>query len=48
MLGESAVCLARDELSVGGGFWTPAAAMGEPLLERLQAKAGLAFSIEPD
>ena len=48
MLGESAVCLARDELSVGGGFWTPASAMGEPLLERLQAKAGLGFSIETD
>jgi short subunit dehydrogenase-like uncharacterized protein len=47
MLGESAVCLARDELAVGGGFWTPASAMGEPLLERLQASAGLAFSLEP-
>ena len=48
MLGESAVCLARDELSVGGGFWTPASAMGEPLIERLQARAGLSFSIETD
>jgi short subunit dehydrogenase-like uncharacterized protein len=46
MLGESAVCLARDALTVGGGFWTPAAAMGGPLLERLQSHAGLRFSIE--
>ena len=46
MLGEAAVCLARDELDVGGGFLTPAAAMGEPLLARLQASAGLGFSIE--
>ena len=46
MLGESAVCLAQDELAVGGGLWTPASAMGEPLLERLQARAGLTFSID--
>ncbi len=46
MLGEAAVCLARDELAVGGGFWTPAAAMGEPLLRRLEAHAGLTFALE--
>lgn len=46
MLGESAVCLARDALRVGGGFWTPAAAMGDRLLERLPAKAGVTFTIE--
>ncbi len=45
MLGESAVCLAMDPLPIGGGFWTTAAAMGEPLLERLQANAGVSFSI---
>jgi len=45
MLGESAACLARDELAVGGGFWTPASAMGLPLLTRLQANAGLDFAI---
>jgi short subunit dehydrogenase-like uncharacterized protein len=45
MLAESAVCLARDDLGCGGGFWTPASAMGEQLIERLQASAGLAFSI---
>lgn len=46
MLGESAVCLARDELTVGGGFWTPASAMGDALLTRLHEKAGVTFEIE--
>ena len=45
MLGEAAVCLARDDIQVGGGFWTPASAMGDLLIERLQAKAGLTFEI---
>ena len=45
MLAECAVCLARDELAVGGGVWTPAAAMGAKLLERLQSNAGLTFEI---
>ena len=48
MLGEAAVCLAKDPLDVGGGFWTPASAMGEPLLKRLEERAGLSFSIESD
>lgn len=47
MLTESALCLASDELAVGGGFWTPASAMGGPLLERLEAHAGLTFTAEP-
>jgi short subunit dehydrogenase-like uncharacterized protein len=46
MLGEAAVCLAKDDLAAGGGFWTPASAMGEPLLERLRKHAGLTFEIE--
>jgi short subunit dehydrogenase-like uncharacterized protein len=46
MLGESALCLAKDPLTVGGGFWTPASALGEPLLARLRDHAGLTFSIE--
>lgn len=46
MLSESAVCLARDHLDVGGGFWTPASAMGDHLLNRLQAHAGLSFELE--
>jgi len=48
MLGESAVCLAKDELTAAGGFWTPASAMGEPLLARLQANAGLSFTSADD
>jgi short subunit dehydrogenase-like uncharacterized protein len=50
MLGESAVCLALDgaELDVGGGFWTPASAMGARLLARLENNAGLSFEIESD
>jgi len=46
MLGESAVCLAKDPLGVGGGFFTPASAMGDALLERLPANAGVTFEIE--
>jgi saccharopine dehydrogenase (NAD+, L-glutamate forming) len=47
MLAESAVCLALqdDMLEVEGGFWTPASAMGDYLLQRLQKNAGLTFSI---
>jgi len=48
MLGESAVCLARDHLDVSGGFWTPAAAMGDLLLKRLQTNAGLSFELVPE
>ena len=44
MLGEAAVCLAKDPLSVAGGFWTPASALGKHYLERLQSHAGLTFS----
>lgn len=47
MLGEAAVCLARDTPAdqVCGGFWTPSTAMGDALIERLQADAGLTFEI---
>lgn len=41
MIAESAICLARDPLSVGGGFWTPASAMGDHLLTRLRSNAGV-------
>ena len=46
MLTESAVCLAQNQLDVAGGFWTPAAAMGNQLLDRLQKNAGLSFELE--
>ena len=42
MLGESALCLAFDELSSSGGVTTPSVAMGGALLERLRS-AGLQF-----
>jgi len=45
MLGEAAVCLAKDELAVGGGFWTPASALGGKYLERLTSRAGLTFEV---
>lgn len=50
MLGEAALCLAQDVGdSVPGGSWTPATALGQPLLERLQAHAGLRFEyLEPE
>jgi short subunit dehydrogenase-like uncharacterized protein len=44
MLAESGLCLAFDELPQRSGQLTTAAAMGEPLLERLQ-KAGITFDI---
>jgi short subunit dehydrogenase-like uncharacterized protein len=45
MLAESALCLARDELEVGGGLATPASALGDALLARLP-RAGVTFRIE--
>jgi len=45
MLSECAVCLAKDDVTVGGGVWTPASAMGGLLLERLKNNAGLTFEI---
>ena len=47
MLAECAVALARDESPVGGGFWTPASALGDALLERLPANAGVRFELLP-
>jgi short subunit dehydrogenase-like uncharacterized protein len=46
MLSESAICLAKDDLDTAGGFWTPASAMGQPLIDRLVTNAGLTFTIE--
>ena len=47
MLAQAALCLAQDisKDDVGGGFWTPAAAMGDKLLTRLEAHAGLSFEV---
>ncbi|MEM9987796.1 MAG: saccharopine dehydrogenase, partial [Bacteroidota bacterium] len=46
MLAESAICLSRDETPENYGVLTPSVAMGEPLLVRLQANAGLTFTWE--
>ena len=44
MLGEAAMCLARDELPDRGGVLTPATAMGLVLVERLRT-AGMTLSV---
>ena len=44
--GPHVVPLALDDLDTAPGILTPAAAMGEALLTRLQENAGLDFSIE--
>ncbi|MCB2114248.1 MAG: saccharopine dehydrogenase NADP-binding domain-containing protein [Parvularculaceae bacterium] len=46
MIAESAITLVRDAPDTKGGVWTPAAAMGAPLLQRLEAHAGLSFARE--
>jgi short subunit dehydrogenase-like uncharacterized protein len=45
MIAESALCLVKD-VNLNGGFFTPAAALGDDLIKRLEAKAGLTFAIE--
>jgi short subunit dehydrogenase-like uncharacterized protein len=45
MITETAICLKEAE-DVPGGMWTPAAALGSRLLDRLSALAGLTFQIE--
>jgi short subunit dehydrogenase-like uncharacterized protein len=48
LLVESALCLAQDSdrLAVGGGFWTPASAMGELLLQRLTDHGVLSIELD--
>ncbi len=48
MLGETAVCLLSQigKEDVNGGFWTPATAMGQKLIDRLSANAGLTFEAQ--
>ena len=46
MLGETAVAFSDlDRAEVPGGFWTPATAFGDRLVERLEAHAGLRFAV---
>ncbi len=47
MLSQAAACLAKDiPDEVPGGFWTPATLMGDALIERLTAHAGLTFELQ--
>lgn len=46
MLAEAAMCLLVNPELASGGLWTPAAAMGDALMARLQEHAGLTFQIE--
>lgn len=47
MLVEAALCLAEDadRIGVGGGFWTPASALGPLLRDRVSEHAGLKFEL---
>jgi short subunit dehydrogenase-like uncharacterized protein len=45
MIAESALCLLHD-VRGPGGIWTPASAMGDALVARLEANAGLSFKPE--
>jgi short subunit dehydrogenase-like uncharacterized protein len=47
-MAESAVCLARDisRERTPGGMWTCSSAMGDALIKRLEAIAGITFEIE--
>ena len=46
MISEAAMCLLQDAAETPGGIWTPASAMGQKLIDRLQAHAGLSFRVE--
>ncbi len=46
MIAESAVCLLKNPEAASGGIWTPAAALGSLLIERLEKNAGLSFGVE--
>jgi short subunit dehydrogenase-like uncharacterized protein len=46
MIAEAALCLVQDCPDLAGGFYTSAPAMGEKLIKRLIANAGLTFDLE--
>jgi short subunit dehydrogenase-like uncharacterized protein len=45
IIAECAICLLKSAQGVAGGIWTPAAAIGAPLIDRLQRNAGLTFEV---
>ena len=46
MISECAVGLLKNLDAAQGGIWTPASALGELLIDRLQENAGLSFQLE--
>ena len=46
MLAEAAICLVKEAQATPGGVWTPGAAMGGKLVNRLSENAGLTFTVE--
>ena len=46
MIAETAICLVLESPEVAGGIWTPGAALGQKLVDRLAAHAGLVFTDE--
>ncbi len=45
IIAETALCLLEAK-DLAGGIWVPGAALGQPLIDRLQARAGLSFTDE--
>lgn len=50
MLGQAGACIVQDLRpgQPGGGFWTPATAFGDRLIERLRAHSGMQFEVIAD
>jgi short subunit dehydrogenase-like uncharacterized protein len=46
MIAQSAICLLDEAKAKPGGIWTPASAMGLPLIDRLTKYAGMTFREE--
>jgi short subunit dehydrogenase-like uncharacterized protein len=46
IIAETAICLVKDAPGVAGGVWVPGAALGQTLVDRLSANAGLTFKDE--
>jgi short subunit dehydrogenase-like uncharacterized protein len=45
IIAEAALCLIDDRADIPGGVWTPAAALGDILIPRLVARAGMTFDL---
>ncbi|MEE4359909.1 MAG: saccharopine dehydrogenase NADP-binding domain-containing protein [Pseudomonadales bacterium] len=46
MIAECALCLTDEATDLPGGIYTPAPAFGAAIIDRLQAHAGLSFTVE--